>query len=37
MLHPLAGRAMIRGFRKGELPTMKAQMEARFREAQSAS
>jgi hypothetical protein len=37
VLHPLAGRAMIRSFRKVELPTMKAEMEAWFRQAQSAA
>jgi hypothetical protein len=37
VLQALAGRAMIRGFRKVELPTMKAQMEAHFREARLVS
>lgn len=37
ILHALAARAMIRGFRKLELPTMKAEMETRSRGAQPAS
>ena len=37
ILHALAARAMIRGFRKTELPTMKAEMESRSRGAQPAS
>lgn len=37
VLHPLAARAMIRGFRKAELPAMKAEIEARAGAARPAS